>query len=306
MLCLLTCLSLAAPGIFAEAAQSTQAPPVVMHVGRTKIAVYIAQASFTLTRSAIGQWIDHSAKGVANYFGGFPVKNLTILVYPSKGKGVTYAETYPRNGAEIKVFLGTESTAEDLKKSWTLVHEMVHLGFPFTDDEQDWATEGLATYCEPFIRAQIGDQTKEQAWADLKGGMAQGLPQPGDRGLNNTRTWGRVYWGGALFYLLADVQIRSRTNYKKGLPDALKESNRLGGNIESRMELDEVYADGDKGTKTQVLSQLYKQVANTPSGADLDSLWKWLGVTTKDGNTVLDNSASMAHIRKAIEDGRAQ
>jgi hypothetical protein len=38
-------------------------------------------------------------------------------------------------------------------------------------------------------------------------GMPQGEPQRGDRGLDGTHTWGRTYWGGAMFCLLTDVEI---------------------------------------------------------------------------------------------------
>ena len=39
-----------------------------------------------------------------------------------------------------------------------------------------------------------------------------GLPEPGDEGLDYTHTWGRTYWGGATFCLLADVRIRRETH----------------------------------------------------------------------------------------------
>ena len=41
--------------------------------------------------------------------------------------------------------------------------------------------------------------------------MPKGLPQAGDQGLDNTGTWGREYWGGAMFCLLADIEIRKAT-----------------------------------------------------------------------------------------------
>ena len=52
--------------------------------------------------------------------------------------------------------------------------------------------------------------------------MPKGLPAAGDRGLDYTPTWGRTYWGGALFCLLADIDIRKRTSNRFGLQDALR------------------------------------------------------------------------------------
>ena len=71
-------------------------------------------------------------------------------------------------------------------------------------------------------RARTGELSTEKVWGDLVRGLPQGLPGRGDEGLDRTHTWGRTYWGGALFWLLADVEIRERTGNRFGLEDALR------------------------------------------------------------------------------------
>jgi hypothetical protein len=71
----------------------------------------------------------------------------------------------------------------------------------------------------------------EQVWADLVHGLPQGLPVTGDKGLDVTHTWGRTYWGGALFCLLADIDIRKATQNQRNIRDALRAINLAGGNI---------------------------------------------------------------------------
>ena len=85
-----------------------------------------------------------------------------------------------------------------------MVHEMVHLAFPRVAKQHHWIEEGLATYIEPWARLGIGQLTEETVWKDLVEGLPKGLPGPEDKGLDRTPTWGRTYWGGALFCLLAD------------------------------------------------------------------------------------------------------
>jgi hypothetical protein len=41
-------------------------------------------------------------------------------------------------------------------------------------------------------------------------GVPHGLPAPGDKGLDNTHIWAGLIWG-AIFCLLADIDIRRRT-----------------------------------------------------------------------------------------------
>jgi hypothetical protein len=135
------------------------------------------------------------------------------------GSGRTFGT---ENGGVITIAVGRSTTAERFQSDWMMTHEMVHLAFPSVAEEHHWIEEGLATYVEPIARAQIGNLTAVKVWSDLVRDLPQGLPQAGDRGLDFTPTWGRTYWGGALFCLLADVEIRRRTGNAKGLQDGMR------------------------------------------------------------------------------------
>jgi hypothetical protein len=93
-------------------------------------------------------------------------------------------------------------------------------------------------------RAQVGDLSAEIVWRELVDGLPKGLPAPGDRGLDNTHTWGRTYWGGALFCLMADLEIHRRTNNRFGLQDALRGIVRAGGNMEHDWQLTSALGSG--------------------------------------------------------------
>src|SRR5260370_683666 len=118
-----------------------------------------------------------------------------------------------------------------------MTHEMIHLTFPSVAEKHHWIEEGIATYVEPIARIRAGRLNASQMWADLMRDIPQGLPAAGDQGLDNTRTWGRTYWGGALFCLLADIGIRKHTGNAKGLQDALRAINRAGGTTGTHLAL---------------------------------------------------------------------
>ncbi|MFN0315305.1 MAG: hypothetical protein ACKVQA_09740 [Burkholderiales bacterium] len=158
----------------------------------------------------------------------------------------------------------------------------------------------MATYVEPIVRAQAGNLSDQSVWRDLINGLPKGLPQAGDAGLDHTPTWGRTYWGGALFYLLADVEIRKRTNNRRSLQVALAAIVAAGGNITQEWTVDKVIATADSGTGTNVIRDLYEKMKDTPYPVDLASLWRDLGVSMNDGYIVLDDAAPLAHIRRAI------
>jgi hypothetical protein len=177
---------------------------------------------------------------------------------------------------------------------------MVHLAFPSVPEEHHWIEEGSATYVEPIARTRAGDLTPEKVWGDLVDGLPQGLPQPGDRGLDFTPTWGRTYWGGALFCLLADIEIRKRTGNKKGFEDALRAILKAGGTIEANWPLSRTLEIGDRGTGVPVLRELYEKMKAAPAPMDLSALWKELAVERSGGLIRFDNAAELAAIRTAI------
>src|SRR5260221_14765030 len=145
-----------------------------------------------------------------------------------------------------------------------LTHEMVHLAFPSVDERHHWIEEGIATYVEPIARIHAGHLKAERMWFDLVRDMPQGLPQVGDRGLDRTHTWGRTYWGGALFCLLADVEIHRRTANAKGLADALRGILAAGGSISEDWDLQRALRTGDNATGVPVLQDLYAQMRSAP------------------------------------------
>ena len=250
-------------------------------------------------REMVLERIKLSAKAIVNYYRRYPVPEVQIDVSPHFGRGVSGGHASGWNGARIRLGVGKESTPADFAADWVSTHEMVHLAFPTQEDEHHWIEEGQAVYIEPIARARIGELTPEQIWGDMVRDMPQGQPAKGDKGLDYTHTWGRTYWGGAIFCLLADVQIRERTHNQKGLEDALR-AVLAEGNIESEWPLDRAIAVGDKATGVPVLHDLYEQMKATPVTVDLDALWQKLGVKKVNQQVVFDDSAPLAAVRRAI------
>ena len=260
---------------------------------------YVGDAS-GLDRGEVRDWIAASAHAVEHYYGHYPVKRVRIRIETVEGRGAQSGTTFSHNGALIRVGVGRYSDNADLKRDWIMTHEMVHLAMPEFSDEHAWLEEGLATYVEPVARVQVGQLTAEQIWHDMLRDMPKGLPAAGDRGLDNTHTWGRTYWGGAMFYLIADVCIRERTSNRMGLQDALRAIVAAGGNVQVSWDVRRTLAIGDKATGTNVLLELYDEMRNTPVTPDLAGLWKRLGVKLTRDSVEFDDGAPLAGIRKAI------
>jgi len=271
-----------------------------LEIGGSRIEVTFSSIPAESMRTLALGWVTSSARAVSAYYGQFPVSQLRIRLRFFDGSGVRGGRTTGWNGPVISIGLGKSSAPSDFREDWVLTHEMVHLAFPSVPERHHWIEEGSATYIEPIARARVGDLTPEKVWGDLVDGIPKGLPQGDDRGLDLTPTWGRTYWGGALFCLLADIEIRKRTENKKGLEHALRAILVAGGTIESDWPLTRALDLGDRATGVPVLRELYDKMKDTPEAVDLVALWKELGVVREHGKTTFADRAPLAAIRMAI------
>jgi hypothetical protein len=274
--------------------------PSHLEVGEASIDVSFDSDQFDIGRAALFDWVMQSARATRAYFGRFPVTHAQVRLLQSQGARVSNGVSFGDHGARCRITVGQHVTQADLDDDWVLTHEMIHFGFPSVEERHHWIEEGIATYVEPIARAQVGRLTAERVWREMVDRMPQGLPVPGDQGLDNTHTWGRTYWGGALFCLLADIEIRKQTGNAQGLRDALRAINRAGGTIEADWRLERVIEVGDKATNGKVLVELYSQMASKPVSVDLLDLWTQLGVVRADRGVTFDNRAALASIRASI------
>jgi hypothetical protein len=265
------------------------------------ITVDFDPAEFDVPRDVIWKWIDDAARAVVAYYGHFPVAQCNLRITSTFGRGVGFGQAWGYSKIPtISVDLGRGTRAEDLADDWTLTHEMVHLAFPSLARTHHWLEEGLATYIEPIARFKAGLRSEESVWHEWLQSMSQGQPEEGDRGLDYTHTWGRVYWGGALFALVSDVEIRRASSNRQGLRHALQGILNSGGTMAVTWTITDTLAMGDRATQTQILSVEYQKRRAAPAPVDLDQLWANLGVRLVNGRVVLDDRAPWADIRQRI------
>ena len=296
------------PGHAEEASRpgrpSVELTPRELRIDGVPMQVLLPESEFTAGAGPLLEWIRRSADIVARYYGQFPVRELRIRIQPVSGEGVhggtTFGHVQGRPGGFIRVRVGRAVTAAQLVDDWVLVHEMIHLALPDVGEEHAWLSEGISVYAEGVARAQAGNRTIVDVWTEQLHSMPKGLPQAGDRGLDNTHTWGRTYWGGALFCLEADVEIHRRTHNLYGLQDELRAINRESGGLVTDWPIERVLAAGDKAVGAPVLEELYGRMKDHPRSPDLAALWHQLGVEPEGQSIRLREDAPLADVRRAI------
>jgi hypothetical protein len=274
-----------------------------LRAGDSVLQLQFDRGTFSAGDAEILEWVRRSADIVSRYYTRFPARRAAIRLAPQPGEGVHGGKSFANPNAYIRVQLGREVSAAELRTDWVLVHEMTHLALPDTGETHAWLSEGLATYVEGIARVHAGNRSEADVWAEEMRSMPRGLPEPGDRGLDHTHTWGRTYWGGAMFCLLADVDIRRRTELRFGLQHALRAILNESGGLAADWPIERVLRTGDAAVGTRTLEDLYAQMRDKPVTPDLVALWRELGVQPAGNSVKLVDDAPLAPVRRAIMKG---
>jgi hypothetical protein len=248
---------------------------------------------------ALLAWTRREIAAISGYLGTAKQQPVLVLLIAGRSQS-TQGETLGGGGASLLIRLGERARTAKLDEDWVLPHELIHARLPYVARTHAWFSEGLASYVEPIARVRAGLLSEQKFWRDMLDGMPQGLPEANDPGLENTASWGRVYWGGALYFLLADLEIREHTNGLHSLEDALRAVVETGANVEVMWPLAQILEVGDNATGTHVLHALYQRLGLAGGSEDLERLWSQLGVVRAGSSVRFEDQAPLAAVRRSL------
>lgn len=282
-----------APGSLADAAPGGAA---------ARLHLVMLDGRLDLAADRLVAWVDDTVGAITRFWHGFPVDRLLLVLVPQPGRaGVPYGRVIAGGGATMMIQVGERATEAALFEDWVLIHEFVHLGSPFVAREA-WMTEGLATYFEPIIRYRAGRRSAESLWAEFARDMPRGRPAIETEGLAYSRRG--MYWGGAILMLMADIEMRERSQGRRGLEDCLRAILEDGGNATRIVNADWMIDACDRADAGDTMRRLARRYARAKAPVDLDEIWRRLGVVVENGAVRLDDGAPLARLRRAIESGR--
>jgi hypothetical protein len=246
----------------------------------------------------VADWVEATALANADFWRGFPVVRSTVVIMPVPGRAnVPFGRVIATGGIMVLVLVGSQIETRALYDEWVLVHELIHLGTPYIRDTGAWLNEGLATYLEPIIRYRAGWRSAESVWEEWTGWMGRGVG-----GMTRGLEHGNPYWGGALFALTADIELRRLTDGRMGLEDCLRVILEEAGDIGYPAPTLPTLEIGDRNSPKPVLTRLARaHLAGAP--VDLDELFAKLGVRASEGKVAFEDQAPLAEVRRWILDG---
>ena len=273
----------------------------LLDVAGGRINVVFADDAPGLDRERVLRWVQKSARAMSTYFGTYPIRAYGLLIVSTTGDRIGHATTYGYHGSATRIDVGVDADERAFAEDWVLVHEMIHTALPDLPRRALWVQEGSATWIEPIARAQAGDLSVSEVWREAIDGMPKGVPPLGSGGLDGTHEWGRLYWGGATFWLEAEIAIYRQSGGRFLLCDALRAVNRESGGNSVDWSPEKMMAVGDTATGTTALTNLYQKFSSRAFDGRLADLFERLGVATdSSGGIRFDQGAELATLTRLI------
>lgn len=189
---------------------------------------------------------------------------------------------------------------------WTATHEFSHLMLPYVGSRHRWISEGFAQYYQNVLLARAGAYPEKTAWEKIHAGLLRGSASRPELSPNEAASQGmrgarmKIYWAGAALALMADVELRSRSNNRESLDVVLERLQTCCLPSERVWTGPELFSKLDSLSTKPVFMALYRRHAETLGFPDTSELFEQLGVDVRDGRANLRRSADLVELRRSI------
>ena len=154
--------------------------------------------------------------------------------------------------------------------------------------------------------ARAGRYTPELAWQKLLEGYARGRESRPELSPNDAAEGGirqarmKIYWSGAAIALLADVELRKRSNGEESLDTVLGQLQACCLPSTRRWSGPQLFSKLDSFLETPTFMPLYRRYADADGFPELRPTFEALGVIFDDDRVIFDQEATQASLLRAI------
>ncbi|HNP63124.1 MAG TPA: hypothetical protein PKH39_04265 [Woeseiaceae bacterium] len=259
------------------------------------------------------EWLCDTARLVNQAYGRFPNPAPRIVVIPSArnsrdgDKAVIFGRVTRRGQETVELFINADRPIDEFYSDWTATHEFSHLMLPLLSQRYRWISEGFASYYQNILMSRSGRYTPELAWQHIGDGFGRGEASRPELTLNEAATSGirdarmKIYWSGAAIALLADIQLRQRSEGRQSLDSVLGQLQQCCLPSSRRWSGVRLFEKLDSFLDEPVFMPLYRQFADTRGFPDMQPVLQSLGIRLGSIEAALDNQQPLSSIRRAID-----
>jgi hypothetical protein len=281
-----------------------------VEIGATTLRVDILRTELETDIGAVTNWAQDTANNIVRAYDRFPNPAARIVIFPAgDGRGdspVRFGRVVRDGGETIELMIDPAQPMRAFYENWTATHEFSHLMLPYLQSEQRWVSEGFAQYYQNVLLARAGRYTQRYTWQKLFDGLERGRESvpglsPNDaasRDERNSRM--KIYWSGAALALLADVELRRRSNGEQTLDAVLGKFQECCLPSQRTWTGTELFTRFDSFLDQPLFMDLYRQHADTAGFPAVRPVLQDLGVIRTGDEVRLIDTAEMAPVRLAI------
>ncbi|MEO1034128.1 MAG: hypothetical protein AAFX44_01085 [Pseudomonadota bacterium] len=272
--------------------------------GTLRVAYFGAEADTSLMR--LTTWLASAMHNIESRFDALVVAEPQVMLFETRSRAgdspVPFGLVTRTFGPAVRFWVDSRRSVAELNADWTATHEFSHLLLPRVRDR--WIGEGFASYLQNLLMASGGAYSDERAWQMLHAGFGRGAAAlPNVAPAESSRRRGglmKMYWAGAALALMADVEIRMRTENAVSLPDVFARYTWRQTPENVPISARELLTALDAEAGSPVLMPLYERYAGRPGFPDVAPLLERLGVTVIGDRVVFDDTAELAPLRKTL------
>lgn len=255
-------------------------------------------------------WLREVAQTTLAAYGRFPVASAQVLVLEIDSRSdspVPWGQTTRGAGVAVELFVRRGASLAELRADWTAAHEFAHLFHPYLGNSGRWLAEGLASYYQNVLRARAGLVSEAYAWERLDAGFDRGRKSAAGTSLaqisHGARRRGgwpvmRIYWGGAAFWLEADIALHQQRGI--GLEQVLAGYSSCCLPEPDRVEPDAFLARLDAISHSDIFSRLAQKHLQAPQLPSLDTSYAALGLRVSGAHAQLSDDPQARALRAKI------
>ncbi len=278
-------------------------------VGGAALQLAVLGSTPPADNAAVTAWMDEAARAVTTLYGRFPLPQAQLLLIPigRRAEPVPWGQVLRGGRPAAHLFFDQTRPPREWRDDWTAVHELSHMLLPYISRRDAWLSEGFASYYQNVLRARAGLVSEADAWRKLVAGFGRGKNgtrrgvslDAASRAMRRERAFMRVYWSGAAIALIADMQLR-QIDPDLSLDLAL---SRLGVCClpSPRMwTAEETFQRMDELAGQEIFVELARQYRGSDQFPAVEELLLRLGVIGRGDTLLLDDSAELAPLRRAL------
>ncbi len=283
-----------------------------LEVAGATLSLAVLASRKSVPEEKIQRWIAAAARNVSLAYGRFPNPDTRVFVIPAGAgqdgsRSPVHFGRVVRDGIEaVELYADMTRPLAEFHRDWTTTHEFSHLLLPYLSGRDRWVAEGFAQYYQNVLLARAGTYSAEHAWFKILSGLERGREARPDLSPNQAAarrdagTRMKVYWAGAALMLLADVELRRRSEGRTSLDTALDHLQRCCLPSAASWSGTDLMTQLDIPSETAVFMPLYRQHADRPGFPNVAPLLRALGVSRCGETACLAADAELAPIRNAI------